>query len=161
MQNFKTNRYFTAIYLLILGIVLGASLYAGAVVAPVTFHSEKWLGAELLNRFQEGLIMTQNFIGLKYFILTGVFGVIFYEGYQYKRFNRDLVKTLSALGFIMSSMLFNYFYMSSIIQMQAQGEKAVNSTIFENMHKGSEIALFFVMLFALILFVRTMQKELK
>ncbi len=161
MQNFKTNIYFTAIYLLILGIVLGASLYAGAVVAPVTFHSEKWLGSELLNRFQEGLIMTQNFIGLKYFILTGVFGVVFYEGYQYKRFNRDLVKTLSALGFIMSSMLFNYFYMSSIIQMQDQGEKAVNSPIFENMHKGSEIALFFVMLFALILFVRTMQKELK
>ncbi len=161
MQNLKTNRYFTIIYLLILGVVFGASLYAGAVVAPVTFHSEKWLGSELLSRFQEGLIMTHNFIGLKYFILAGVLGVALYEGYQYKRFNRDLVKTLSALGFIMSSMLFNYFYMSSIIQMQAQGEKAVNSHIFENMHKGSEIALVFVMLFALILFVRTLQKELK
>ncbi len=161
MQDLKTNRYFTTVYLLILGVVFGASLYAGAVVAPVTFHSEKWLGSELLSRFQEGLIMTQNFIGLKYFILAGVLGVALYEGYQYKRFNRDLVKTLSALGFIMSSMLFNYFYMSSIIQMQAQGEKAVNSHIFENMHKGSEIALVFVMLFALILFVRTLQKELK
>ena len=161
MQNLRTNRYFTIIYLLILGVVFGASLYAGAVVAPVTFHSEKWLGSELLSRFQEGLIMTHNFIGLKYFILAGVLGVALYEGYQYKRFNRDLVKTLSALGFIMSSMLFNYFYMSSIIQMQAQGEKAVNSHIFENMHKGSEIALVFVMLFALILFVRTLQKELK
>ncbi len=161
MQDLKTNRYFTTVYLLILGVVFGASLYAGAVVAPVTFHSEKWLGSELLSRFQEGLIMTQNFIGLKYFILAGVLGVVLYEGYQYKRFNRDLVKTLSALGFIMSSMLFNYFYMSSIIQMQAQGEKVVNSHIFENMHKGSEIALFLVMLFALILFVRTLQKELK
>ena len=161
MQNLKTNRYFTIIYLLILGVVIGASIYAGAVVAPVTFHSEKWLGSEILSRYQEGLIMTQNFIGLKYFILLGIFAVVFYEGYQYKRFNRDLIKTLSALGFIMSSLLFNYFYMSSIINMQSQGEQVVKSQIFENMHKGSEIALMFVLLFGVILFVRTLQKELK
>ena len=161
MQELKTNKYFTIVYLLILGIVIGASIYAGAVVAPVTFGSEKWLGGELLSHFQEGLIMTHNFIGLKYFILVEVVAVFLYEGYQYKRFNRDLVKTLSALGFIMSSLLFNYFYMSSIIDMQSQGEKVVNSHIFENMHKGSELALTFVMIFAIILFVRTLQKELK
>ena len=161
MQELKTNRYFTIVYLLILGVVIGASVYAGAVVAPVTFHSEKWLGGELLSRFQEGLIMTHNFIGLKYFILVGIVAVSLYEGYQYKRFNRDLVKTLSALGFIMSSLLFSYFYMSSIIDMQSQGEKVVRSQIFENMHKGSELALTFVMIFAIILFVRTLQKELK
>ncbi len=161
MQKLKTNNYFTIFYLLILGIVIGASIYAGAVVAPVTFGSEKWLGEKLLTRFQEGLIMTHNFIGLKYFILVGVFGVVLYEGYQYKRFNRDLVKTISALGFIMSSLLFNYFYMSSIIDMQRQGEKVVNSHIFENMHKGSEIALTFIMIFAIVLFIRTLQKELK
>ena len=161
MQKLKTNKYFTIVYLLILGVVLGATVYAGAVVAPVTFHSEKWLGGELLSRFQEGLIMTQNFVRLGYFILVGVFAVVLYEGYQYKRFNRDLVKTLSALGFIMSAMLFKYFYMSSIIEMQAQGEKVVNSQIFENMHKGSEIALMLFMVFAIILFVRTLQKELK
>ncbi len=161
MQKLKTNKYFTIVYLLILGVVLGATVYAGAVVAPVTFHSEKWLGGELLSRFQEGLIMTQNFVRLGYFILVGVFAVVLYEGYQYKRFNRDLVKTLSALGFIMSAMLFKYFYMSSIIEMQAQGEKVVNSHIFENMHKGSEIALMLFMVFAIILFVRTLQKELK
>ena len=161
MQKLKTNKYFTITYLLILGVVLGATVYAGAVVAPVTFHSEKWLGSELLSRFQEGLIMTQNFVRLGYFILVGVFAVVLYEGYQYKRFNRDLVKTLSALGFIMSAMLFKYFYMSSIIDMQAQGEKVVTSKIFENMHKGSEIALMLFMVFAIILFVRTLQKELK
>ena len=161
MQKLKTNKYFTIGYLLILGVVLGASIYAGAVVAPVTFHSEKLLGSELLSRFQEGLIMTENFVRLGYFILVSVFAVVLYEGYQYKRFNRDLVKTLSALGFIMSAMLFKYFYMSSIIDMQAQGEKVVTSKIFENMHKGSEIALMLFMVFAIILFVRTLQKELK
>jgi len=157
----KTNKYFTTLYLLILGVVLGATVYAGAVVAPVTFHSEKWLGGELLSRFQEGLIMTENFIRLGYFILFAMVAIFIYEGYQYKRFNRDLIKTLSALGAIMSGALFKYFYMSSIIKMQAQGEKVVESKIFENMHKGSEIALVLFMIFVVILFVRTLQKELK
>ncbi len=157
----KTNRYFTIVYLLILGVVLGATIYAGAVVAPVTFHSEKWLGEELLSRFQEGLIMSENFIRLGYFIMLGVLAIVFYEGYQYKRFNRDLVKTLCALGAIGSAMLFKYFYMSSIIDMQKQGEKVVQSHIFENMHKGSEIALTLFMIFIIVLFVKTLIKELK
>ena len=161
MQQLKTNKYFTIIYLLILGIVLGATIYAGAVVAPVTFHSEQWLANEILNRFQEGLIMTQNFIRLGYFILFAMLAIFIYEGYQYKRFNRDLIKTLSALGAIMSGSLFKYFYMNSIIEMQLKGESVVNSKIFENMHKGSEIALVLFMIFLIILFVRTLQKELK
>ena len=157
----KTNKYFTILYLLILGVVLGATIYAGAVVAPVTFHSEQWLADEILSRFQEGLIMTENFIRLGYFILFAMIVIFIYEGYQYKRFNRDLIKTLSALGAIMSGALFKYFYMDSIIQMQMQGESVVESTIFENMHKGSEIALTLFMVFIAILFVRTLQKELK
>jgi len=161
MQEQKTNRYFTIVYLLIIGIVLGAVIYAGAVVAPVTFHSEQWLADEILSRFQEGLIMTQNFIRLKYFILVAIFAIFLYEGNNYKMFKRDLIKTLSALGAIMSGLLFNYFYMSSIIEMQKQGESVVNSKVFENMHKGSEIALTLFMIFLVILFVRTLQKELK
>jgi len=157
----KTNKTFTTIYLLILGVVLGATIYAGAVVAPVTFHSEQWLGSELLSRFQEGLIMTKNFERLGYFILASLFAVVIYEGYQYKRFNRDLFKTISALGAIMSGALFKFFYMSSIIDMQKEGESVVSSKIFENMHKGSEIALMLFMLFLIALFVRTLQKELK
>jgi len=160
-NEFKTNKYFTIVYLLILGVALGATIYAGAVVAPVTFHSEQWLASEILSRFQEGLIMTQNFVRLGYFILSTMVAIFIYEGYQYKRFNRDLIKTLSTLGVLMSGALFKYFYMNSIIDMQMKGESVVNSKIFENMHKGSEIALILFMIFVVILFVRTLQKELK
>jgi hypothetical protein len=160
MQH-TTNRYFTISYLLILGIVIGASVYAGAIVAPVTFNSQNWLGSELLSRFQEGLIMTQNFVGLGYFIVAGMFAIFIYEGYQYKRFNRDLLKTLSALGAIMSGALFKYFYISTIISMQMQGASVVKSKIFENMHKGSEIALVLFSIFVIILFTKTLLKELK
>jgi len=123
-NQLKINRYFSITYLLILGIILGATVYAGAVVAPVTFHSEEWLGGELLSRFQEGLIMTQNFVRLSYFTVVGIFIIVLYEGYQYKRFNRDLIKTLSALGAIMCGLLFKYFYINAIIGMQKEGEKS-------------------------------------
>jgi len=72
-RQLKTNIYFTISYLLILGIILGATIYAGAVVAPVTFHSKQWLSSEILSRFQEGLIMTQNFVRLGYFLVIGIF----------------------------------------------------------------------------------------
>ena len=155
----KINKTIKAIYLLIIGIAIGASLYAGAVVAPVTFHSEKWLGSELLSRFQEGLIMTQNFVGLGYIILFTMITIFIYEGYKYKSFNRDLITTLASLGAIMSGALFKFFYMDSIINMQKQGESVVNSKIFENMHKGSEIALVLFMIFLITIFIRNVQKD--
>ena len=155
----KINKTIKAIYLLIIGIAIGASLYAGAVVAPVTFHSEKWLGSELLSRFQEGLIMTQNFVGLGYIILFTMIAIFLYEGYKYKSFNRDLITTLASLGAIMSGALFKFFYMDSIINMQKQGESVVNSKIFENMHKGSEIALVLFMIFLITIFIRDVQRD--
>ncbi len=155
----KINKNIKAIYLLIIGLTIGASLYAGAVVAPVTFHSEKWLGSEILSRFQEGLIMTNNFIGLGYFILASMIAIFLYEGYKYKSFNRDPITIISALGAIMSGALFKFFYMDSIINMQKQGESVVNSKIFENMHKGSEIALTLFIIFLITLFVRDIQKD--
>ena len=155
----KINKTIKAIYLLIIGITIGASLYAGAVVAPVTFHSEKWLGSELLSRFQEGLIMTHNFIGLGYFILVSMIAIFLYEGYKYKSFNRDPYTIIASLGAIMSGALFKFFYMDSIINMQKEGESIVNSKIFENMHKGSEIALIIFMISLITIFIRNVQKD--
>ena len=155
----KINKTIKAIYLLIIGITIGASLYAGVVVAPVTFHSEKWLGNELLSRFQEGLIMTHNFIGLGYFILASMIAIFLYEGYKYKSFNRDPYTIIASLGAIMSGALFKFFYMDSIINMQKQGQSVVNSKIFENMHKGSEIALVLFMIFLITIFIRDVQRD--
>ena len=57
------NKYFrmvTMTYLILLSAMLGSGLFAGIVVAPVTFNTELWLGADLLTRFQEGQIMTET-----------------------------------------------------------------------------------------------------
>jgi hypothetical protein len=61
----------------------------------------------------------------------------------------------------MSGALFKYFYMSTIIDMQKQGSSIVNDKIFNNMHKGSEIALVLFIIFIIILFAKTLLKELK
>ena len=41
----------TIIYIITLGAILGASIYAGAVVAPTIFHSEVALGGEIISNF--------------------------------------------------------------------------------------------------------------
>jgi hypothetical protein len=45
--------------------------------------------------------------------------------------------------------------------MQMQGSSVVKSKIFENMYKGSEIALVLFAIFVIILFTKTLLKELK
>ena len=157
-KNFKIA---TMAYLIILGAVLGAVLYAGAVVAPVTFHSEEWLGKEILSRFQEGLIMTQNFVRLSYFIVVSIIAIILYEGYKYKMFERNIVTTLAALSAIMTGVLFNYYYLPDILTMQKAGEAMTKSIAFINTHKGSEVALTLFALSLLVLLIQTMRKACK
>ena len=82
-------RIATISYIIILGVLLGAGLFAGIVVAPTTFHTELWLGGEVLSHYQEGLIMTQNFLKLSYLVIFGVIVIFLYEGYKYKKFERD------------------------------------------------------------------------
>ena len=45
-------RIATISYIIILGVLLGAGLFAGIVVAPTTFHTELWLGGEVLSHYQ-------------------------------------------------------------------------------------------------------------
>jgi len=60
---------------------LGAVVYAGAVVAPNIFHSELIFGKEIISNYQEGLIMTQNFLKLGYFVNFVVFFLLLYGDY--------------------------------------------------------------------------------
>ncbi|RUM70988.1 MAG: DUF4149 domain-containing protein, partial [Sulfurovum sp.] len=76
----KNFRMLTMGYLIFLSAVLGAVLYAGIVVTSVTFHSNQWLGADVLTRFQEGKIMTENFLRLSYVVNVLVVVVVLYEG---------------------------------------------------------------------------------
>jgi len=158
------NKYFrmtTMGYLILLGATLGAVLYAGIVVAPVTFHSELWLGSEMLSKFQEGLIMTQNFVHLSYLVTFMVIAVALYEGYKYKKFERDTITQIATFFVIATGLMFGYYYLPDIITMQMAGEAMTKTEAFVNTHKGSEINIKIFAVALLVLIVRNMQKACK
>ena len=160
-QMNKNFRMVTMVYLILLGMTLGAGLFAGAVVAPVTFHSEMWLGSEVLSHYQEGLIMTQNFVKLSYLVTTTIIAVVLYEGYKYKKFERDTITQVATFFVIATGLMFGQYYLPDILTMQMAGEEMTKSVAFINTHKGSEINFKIFSLALLVLLVRNMQKACK
>ncbi len=157
----KIPKYLTLIYILILGAMLGAGLFAGIVVAPVTFHSELYLGSEILTRFQEGLIMTENFVRLGYLVSFTVLIVVLYEGYKYKMYDREVITTIPAFLVISSGLLYSFYYIPQILEMQKKGEGITESTLFGNLHFASELD-FKLFTFALLaLLMRTLYRNLR
>lgn len=148
-------------YLILLTATLGAGLYAGIVVAPVTFHTEDWLGSGVLSHFQEGLIMTQNFVKLSYLVDVTVVAVALYEGYKYKKFERDTVTQVATFFVIATGLMFGHYYLPDILTMQLAGEEMTKSAAFISTHKGSEINFKIFSLALLVLIVRNMQKACK
>ena len=157
----KNFRRVTIAYLILLGITLGAGLFAGAVVAPVTFHTEQWLGGQVLSHYQEGLIMTQNFIRLSYLVDFTVIAVVLYEGYKYKMFERDTITQVATFFVVATGLMFGHYYLPDILTMQMAGEKMTQSAAFVNTHKGSEINFKIFAAALLVLMVRNMQKACK
>jgi hypothetical protein len=158
------NKYFriaTIAYLVLLGATLGAGLFAGVVVAPVTFHTEQWLGSEVLNRYQEGLIMTQNFVRLSYLVNFTLLAVFLYEGYKYKKFERDTITQVATFFVFATGLLFAHYYIPDILTMQMAGEEMTESAAFVSTHKGSEINFKIFSLALLVLMIRNMQKACK
>ena len=158
------NKYFritTIAYLVLLGATLGAGLFAGMVVAPVTFHTENWLGTEVLSHYQEGLIMTQNFVRLSYLVTFTLVAVVLYEGYKYKKFERDTITQVATFFVFATGLLFSQYYIPDILTMQLAGEEMTKSAAFTNTHKGSEINFKIFSLALLVLMVRNMQKACK
>ncbi len=158
------NKYFriaTIAYLVLLGATLGAGLFAGIVVAPVTFHTEQWLGSEVLNRYQEGLIMTQNFVRLSYLVNFTLFAIFLYEGYKYKKFERDTITQVATFFVFATGLLFAHYYIPDILTMQMAGKEMTESAAFVSTHKGSEINFKIFSVALLVLMVRNMQKACK
>ena len=151
----------TLFYIIILGLTLGAGLYAGVVVAPVTFNSEIYLQSEILTRFQEGLIMSENFQRLGFLVTFTVLCVALYEGYKYKIYDRDIFTTIPAFIVITSGLLYAHYYIPQILELQKEGESMTKSEVFENTHFASELDFKLFTLALLILLSRTLYRNLR
>lgn len=158
------NKYFrmlTMAYLILLSAMLGAGLFAGIVVAPVTFNTDQWLGADILTRFQEGQIMTENFLRLSYLVNVVLVSVVLYEGYKFKKFERDTLTQVATFFVLATGLLFSQYYIPDIIAMQEQGVEATKSVAFINTHKGSEINFKIFSLALIVLIVQNMRRACK
>ncbi len=156
-----TFRNITMAYLIFLSIVLGASLYAGMVVAPVTFNTDDIFGSSVLSQFQEGMIMTQNFIKLSHLVTLSVIVVVVYEGYKYKMGERDLLTFVALFLVVVTGLMFSYYYIPDIITMQQAGEEMTKTQVFLDTHKGSEIDFKIYAFAMLLLLVRNFKKALR
>ncbi len=158
------NKYFrmtTMAYLMFLSSVLGMMLYAGIVVTSVIFNTHLYVGAELLTQFQEGQIMTESFLRLSYVVNLLIVFVVFYEGYKFKKFERDTVSKVATFFVLATGLLFSQYYIPDIIAMQTQGEAMTQSTAFLNTHKGSELNFKIFAFFLLVLIIQNMRKACK
>ena len=151
----------TMAYLMFLSAVLGMMLYAGIVVTSVTFNTDLWLGVELLTQFQEGQIMTESFLRLSYVVNVLLVAVVLYEGYKFKKFERDTVTKVATFFVLATGLLFSQYYIPDIIAMQAQGEAMTESVAFLNTHKGSELNSKIFALALIVLIVQNMRKACK
>ncbi|MDD3775323.1 MAG: DUF4149 domain-containing protein [Sulfurovaceae bacterium] len=154
-------RNITMAYLIFLSAVLGASLYAGAVVAPVTFNTENIFGSGILSQFQEGMIMTENFVRLSYLVTISVIAAVIYEGYKYKKGERDMLTFVALFLVLATGLMFSYYYLPDIIMMQQAGEEMTKTQLFIDTHNGSEINFKIYTFALLLLLIRNFKKALR
>lgn len=151
-------RHITIIYTLVLTLVIGASLFAGAVVAPVIFNSKLALGSVELSRFQEGLIMTENFVRLAYpLALISILALIF-EGHRYLKVEADWIALVSMILMSVTGLLFSFYFVPEIVHLQSQGAQITQSQLFSAIHKASELCIKITVMSGLILVYRNLIK---
>jgi hypothetical protein len=154
-------KIFTIFYFIIIGVTLGATVYAGAVVAPVTFNTDVLFGSQVLSQFQEGMIMAKNFLRLSYALIVSAIVIAIYEILKLKNGTKDIYTLISAIIVVITSLLFAFYFVPEIIQMQSLGESMTQSTTFQKIHKGSETNVKILVFAQLFLFIRNLYKSIK
>lgn len=154
----KYFRLVTIVYIVFLIMTLGMSIFAGVVVAPVIFGSEKWVLSKVLTTYQEGQMMTEVFLRLSIVVNISIVLVAIYEAYKYKMGERSIWTLIATFLVIATGMMFSGYYIPDILKMQLEGEAMTQSLEFVNAHKGSEIN-FKIFTFALLsLIILNMKK---
>ena len=139
-------------YIFLLISVFSINIFLGIVVIPTIFNSENFLMVELLSKFQEGLLMTNIFIKLKFILALLVIYIFIFEFFfKWKNFRSDKVTMVTSFVVISTSLLFIGYYVPAIVEMQAIGEAMTSSQNFINLHQASEINFKVLSLMLLVL----------
>ncbi len=149
-------RSITVIYLMVLGMMIGIELAAGAFVAPVIFFPQTLLGEGILSHFQSGILMTEIFLRMNTLLLfVGLFSVLFeIIAWVSKANHKDRSALLLSLTAVVLAFLFIYYYTPFIQEAQAKGALQTATDAFRSMHKQSEWVMKALMMVQIGLFLR-------
>lgn len=141
-------------YLLTIGMTVGAVLILGAFVAAVVFHSEVYLSIPLLSRYEEGKIMGEIFRRFTYWGYIMAVIIVWYEIVRFKAMQIDIISIMASFGSVGTLLLFSGVYSPKMLEFQQLGELSMMNNSFESLHKASEIDFKIMLVMLLILFGR-------
>lgn len=147
------QRQIISIYLLMLGILIGIELAAGAFIAPVIFYPAPFIGDGVLTHFQSGQIMSQIFLRYNLLLIYATILLVFFEIYLFIK-QKDKISIVLMLLIIICAYLFVFYYTPFIMEAQKLGESSIKTAQFAKMHTSSEWAMKILMIFQTILFFR-------
>lgn len=151
------NKSLMTIYMALLGIGIGVEFAAGAFVAPVIFHPERYLGNDVLTHFQSGILMTQVFLKTNMVLgLIAFYSIMFEIVTWAKKNNKDIFTLGCAFLIVLLTALFLFYYTPFIVDAQNIGSEATTSEAFNKMHKESELVMKLLMISQVGLLFRRM-----
>lgn len=157
-MNINYLNIFLYSYIFLLISIFSINIFLGVAVIPTIFNSELILNREILSKFEEGLLMTDIFIKLKYlFIILVIFIFIFEFFIKWKNFKSDKITMVASFVIISTSLLFIGYYIPSILEMQNLGEIMTNSQNFINLHQASEFNFKILSILLLILIYKNIE----
>ena len=146
---------FTLLYLGFLGIAIGVEIAARALVAPIIFFPQKYLGEGVLTHFQSGILMTQVFLKMNILIgFVALYSIIYEVQVMMARKNNDFFSLTLSLGILVFTGLFLFYYTPFIVHAQQLGAEHTATQAFSTMHKQSEWVIKVLMLTQVVLFIR-------
>lgn len=137
------------LYQFLLASLLGVELTLGILVAPIIFYPQKVGVIDVLSHFQSGLIMSELFVKMGYYLL----GVSFFAlGYELLSLKKHFFRFILSLLIATLACVFVFYFSDFILHAQSLGEKAVQTQEFQSVHKWSEWTLKLIIALQILLF---------
>ncbi|MBX7490214.1 DUF4149 domain-containing protein [Helicobacter turcicus] len=149
---FKIQPYCFVLYLLLIGVSLGAMLSSGAFSAPAIFRASSIVPELNINVFQSGILMTSIFVKLNILLNALAFFILIYEILAL-RVNGAKVAPLLGFISVILIFLFTMYYTPYILEAQKLGEDGIASVAFDAMHTQSVYTFKALMISLCLLFV--------
>lgn len=153
MQHlFKLHPYFLTLYLLLIGISLGAALASGAFATSSIFRATEIVENLEMTTFQSGILMTSIFIKLNFILNILALYIIIYEIFTLSVCRKKITPLLGLINVVLI-FLFTLYYTPFIVKAQSLGEESFYSESFANMHHQSVLVFKALMISLFILFI--------